>query len=372
MKLIEKIRDFFYSRFYRLFNRPEETPPVPDRVQSGTSTHPEKEQTGALTSQPDEGNKSKGKHPIVSKTYTVKTCPFLTSNLKLDCEATYKVQYSVSDSIDAKFPIIRAPNRGCEIKLPVHSRSGKRGVSEEKLCAIIKELKLLNFYDDLSLFVGDYSNPYEPDITYINAQKGIFIDVEIDEPYSGWERKPIHYKTKDGTIDDLRNLYFTERGWAVIRFSEKQVYEHPKSCLKRVYQLLCKMDATITMPQCLATESDISLEDMWTEEQAKRKGQNKEREKMLDIDKFSMPIEGPHKILEDYPKGKILEKKIKKAKVIVNPLPTSPKYNPPPLTIGSSYNPDTQRRIEAEQYEHPQQIVTQSSPKTTPSSRGYA
>ena len=92
--------------------------------------------------------------------------------------------------------------------------------------------------------------------------------------------------------------------------------------------------------------------------------QNKEREKMLDIDKFIQPVETPHTTIEDYPHGQEIEKNISNRKetqreVIVNPLPPTS-------------NPDDQRRREAEQYEHQQHISTQSKPKTTPSSRGYA
>lgn len=313
---------------------------------------------------------------IVSKTYTGKTCPFLTSELNLDYKTTYNVSYSISDSVNAKFPIIRAPKKGCEIKLPVCGRSGKRGVCEEILCKKIKELELHGFYDNLSLLVGKNTYPKEPDLAYINAQKGIFIDIEIDEPYSGWEREPIHYKIKNGTtVDDARNDSFTERGWTVIRFSERQVYEHPKSCLKRVYQLLREMDTTITMPGCLATEPDISPDDIWTKEQAKRMEENSEREKMLGIDKFIQPVEEPHTNIKDYLHGQEIEKKISNKKeeqwkgseqilsrFIINS-PQHPKV--------STSNSDNQKRREAEQYEH-QHISTLSTPKTTPSSRGYA
>lgn len=376
MKLIEIIREFFS----RLFNRGSKkgqptvkTPPSKGNrahvgeSDSSTSSNgfPSGKDVPIITSKPIEYSQ-----PRIPQNYTVQTIPFLTSKLDLDYEATYNVLYSIPNSADAKFPIIRAPQRGCEIKLPVIGRRGKRGVCEEKLCEKIQELKLYGFYDNLSLFVGNYSKPYEPDIAYIDVQKGIFIDIEIDEPYSGWERKPIHYKTKNGTIDDARNNYFTERGWTVIRFSEKQVYEHPKSCLKRVYQLLHEMDVTITMPKCLAAEADISPDDIWTKEQAERMEQNKEREKMLDIDKFIQPVEAPHTTIKDYPHGQEIEKKIisnrevsGQIQPIVNPL------QPPKV---STSNPDDQRRREAEQYEHQQHISTQSKPKTTPSSRGYA
>ena len=345
MKLIERICDFFSQLLHSIRASKKRQPTV---------------------NPPDNG-----------KTYTVQTIPFLTSKLNLDYEATYTVQYSISCSLDAKFPIIRAPKKGCEIKLPMIGRSGKRGACEEKLCNMIEELKLHGFYDNLSLVIGNNATHYEPDLAYINVKKGIFIDIEIDEPYSGWERLPIHYKTKYGTIDDLRNNYFTERGWTVLRFSEKQVHEQPKSCLKRVYQLLHEMDGSITMPQCLATEVNISPNDMWTKEQAERMEQNKEREKMLGIDKFIMSPERPNEALKDYSHGQEIEKKISNRKKEAQlkeseQIQSKFRVNPPQPPQVPITNPDEQRRREAEQYEHPQQISTQTKPKSTPSSRGYA
>lgn len=398
MKLIEIIREFFNRLFNRGSKKGQPTGKTPTSkgkgvgvVKSGSSTYsnanghssgkdvPTAQQTQEITSKPIKDSQTdKNPQPKVSKTYTVQTIPFLTSKLDLDYEAIYKVSYSIHDSDEAKFPIIRAPKIGCMIKLPVIGRSGKRGFCEQKLCDKIKDLKLQGFYDNFSLFVGNNSNPYEPDLAYIDAQKRIFIDIEIDEPYSGWERQPIHYKIRNGiTVDDARNNYFTERGWTVLRFSEKQVHEQPKSCLKRVYQLLHEMDGSITMPQCLATEVNISPNDMWTKEQAERMEQNKEREKMLGIDKFIMSPERPNEALKDYSHGQEIEKKISNRKKEAQlkeseQIQSKFRVNPPQPPQVPITNPDEQRRREAEQYEHPQQISTQTKPKSTPSSRGYA
>lgn len=382
MKLLERICNWFKS-FFRKGSHPK---PIDHGTGTGGNDQGTDITSGPITPPPSElpnGEDSKEvSQSVVRKPYTVKIVSFLISKLDLDYETTYKVPYSISDSVGTKFPIIRAPEKECEIKLPVIGRNGKRGACEESLCQKIKELKLHGFYDDLSLFIGKNSIPYEPDIAYIDAQKGIFIDIEVDEPYSGRERRPIHYKTKSGTIDDLRNRYFTERGWTVIRFSEKQVHEHPMACLKRVYQLLHEMDAEITMSQCLATETDISPEDMWTEEQAKRKEQNKEREKMLGIDEFIPPVEGSRSNIKDYSHGQeieenILKRKEEKRKALRCESPFRiPTYTlPQQLTVTTVPNHDDQRRKEAEQYEHPQrpqQVTTQSKPQSTPSSRGYA
>lgn len=386
MKLIEIIRDLFHRLSHWICNEGKQ--PETFEGPNGTSTNPGSGQepgTGPLgpqqldnTNQSDNHNKLQNPSPTkVSNPYTIKSVPFLTSKLDWVYGTTYTVKYFISDSDNDKFPIIRAPKEGCEIKLPVVGRSCKRGVCEEHLCKMIRDLKLPDFYDDVSLFVGNYPKPYEPDIAYIDVQKGIFIDIEIDEPYSGWERQPIHYKTKNGTIDDKRNNDFTERGWTVIRFSEKQVHKQPKSCLKRVYQLLSKMDGAIMIPLCLATEADISSDNIWTKEQAERMERNKEREKMLGIDKFIMSPERPNEALKDYSHGQEIEKKISNRKKEAQlkeseQIQSKFRVNPPQPPKVPITNPDEQRRREAEQYEHPQQISTQTKPKSTPSSRGYA
>ena len=71
---------------------------------------------------------------------------------------------------------------------------------------------------------------YEPDIAIIDEENGIYIDIEIDEPYSingKGELIPTHAIGSD----DKRNAFFKDNGWTIIRFSEKQVVMSPKKCL---------------------------------------------------------------------------------------------------------------------------------------------
>ena len=315
----------------------------------------------------------------VRRPYTIQVEPFLKSHWNLPDER-YIVKYSIQDSKSIEFPLIRAPKKGCEIKLPVTGRSGRRGVCEETFCRQIEALSLYGFYDDLSLFVRGYA--FEPDLAYIDKEKGIFIDIEIDEPYSGWERKPIHYKINNGTIDDLRNSHFTERGWTVIRFSEKQIYNHPKSCLKKIYQLLHSMDVSIDIPQSLVAENDIDFERLWTNIEAKRLERDHEREKLLGVNRFILPSDTPHAIVHDYPYGLKFEENFSKSKreqlyhelEIKTTVTSVPSHETSIVRPSSSLTTNCGKNdhTEIRRNEHPQQISTQSKPKTTPSSRGYA
>ena len=310
----------------------------------------------------------------------------------MNYDGSYVVKYSINDSDKDEFPIIRAPKKGCDIKLPVEGRNGKRGACEKILCDVVQDFNLPNFYDNLSLLVGKLTRPFEPDLAYVDASKGIFIDIEVDEPYSGWERKPIHYKTNTGTSDDLRNQYFTERGWTVIRFSENQVKKQTKSCLKRIYQLLQSMDNSIVMPGCLNAVANIIPDNMWNRETAEQMAQRREREELLGISEFIEPSVETSSAVRDYPQGEKIEQGISNkrdeknklkithiephsfgiTRLLNSPTPLTPNTPQPSHRSTSSPNSDEQRRKEAEQYERPQHVSTQSKPTTTPSSRGYA
>lgn len=247
--------------------------------------------------------------------YTIQNIPFLTSKFIADYSQRLYVKYSISDSTDQMFPVIRAPRKGCEIKFPVVGRKNNRGASEQSFCNKIVECGLQSkFYDNLSLFYASLNYPYEPDLAYIDVNKGIFLDIEIDEPYAGWDRIPIHYKINECTIDDTRNEHFTERGWCVIRFSEKQIHNEPLSCLKKIFELLHKMDATISIPSFLLKEPDVKKEDWWSKSDAERMEKNKEREKHLNISSFNPPVTKDDIQIKDYEQGHLVEAKIIKDK----------------------------------------------------------
>lgn len=83
---------------------------------------------------------------------------------------------------------------------------------------------------------------YEPDLVYVDKEKGIYIDIEIDEPYK-WNRKPCHYLNQDGTSRDInRDKMFTSAGWTVIRFSERQIFSETKSCMGLIAEVISQMD----------------------------------------------------------------------------------------------------------------------------------
>lgn len=222
--------------------------------------------------------------------YSVKLIPLLKADLNIlniDYSQQYVVNYDLVSLGKLEYPYLVAPEKGTWIKLPIQGRNGRRGFCEEKLANVINECHLKGFRDNLSLFADGC--PYEPDFAYIDVEKGIFIDIEVDEPYSGWEKTPIHYRIENSTNDGKRNESFTERGWIVLRFSEKQVFEQTMSCLKYLYQQICRIDNSMAIPSSLASVPDLKVDSMWTKAEAFRMIQNKTREKMLGISEFIMP-----------------------------------------------------------------------------------
>lgn len=69
---------------------------------------------------------------------------------------------------------------------------------------------------------------YFPDISFIDINLKIYIDIEIDEPYSR-SGELTHYieSVRDSTRDNM----FQQNGWHILRFSEKQILYHPSACV---------------------------------------------------------------------------------------------------------------------------------------------
>ena len=90
---------------------------------------------------------------------------------------------------------------------------------------------------DAAIHLADDYRPYEPDIAIIDNTTGrnIRIDIEIDEPYSGYDRKPIHYI---GCGDESRDFNLCNAGWVVIKFAEVDIALEMEECFHRILKLI--------------------------------------------------------------------------------------------------------------------------------------
>lgn len=178
------------------------------------------------------------------------------------------------------YAFYRAPNRGTIVfpyrRYKIEHRGYMERNLEEKLRASFLSVANYQILGDVSLFVVEGKHPYEPDISIIerNDKYGIRIDIEVDEPYSGVSKKPIHYI---GCGDDYRDMNLTHHGWIVIRFSEKQIATEIEQCVNYVKYVISLIDSDVR-----PDSYDFPTPDKrWTESESKVMSVMNYREKML-------------------------------------------------------------------------------------------
>ncbi len=163
------------------------------------------------------------------------------------------------------------------------------------------------FYENLTSHFTDIRNSlvlpiekkkdgYQPDLVYVDESFNLFIDIEIDEPYDGITRKPTHYYNSS---DRTRDYYFNEKGWLVIRFTEKQVFCQTKSCCKKIAEVVDKLINTTLLTK-FEDIFDLTTEEQWTFEEAEKMALENYREEYLGIEFSGEHIESEELIIESY------------------------------------------------------------------------
>ena len=145
----------------------------------------------------------------------------------------------------------------------------QRGRSENLLFELLMEK--YPKYVKIDMQVGQYF----PDICIIIPQGNITlddvcIDIEIDEPYAFGTKEETHYI---GCGDEIRNDFFNENGWYVIRFTEEQVLSDVKICLDIISNLIIflenrTLDPNKTFSYLFCKRNQIKRE-RWSKEQAR-------------------------------------------------------------------------------------------------------
>lgn len=182
------------------------------------------------------------------------------------------------------YPVVKMPTQNCALKLPRLGRSNQKGYKENEF---FNEIKLQNFDIELAnnvhMVIPNYNKPYEPDIVLFDKKLNLYIDVEIDEPYDGFYRFPTHnYKAEnDFKQDNIRDLFFTESGWVVIRFTEKQVHKQPNECINYIKNVIKSLRG-----EEFNFQAECEFENQWDENQSIQWQLNKYREKYLEIHSF--------------------------------------------------------------------------------------
>ena len=184
------------------------------------------------------------------------------------------------------YPIVKMPKENSYIKFPRKGRSNKLGFTEDTFFEELNRYFKTEYkvYNDRHITYKNGCNIYEPDFLVITEKedKNIFINIEIDEPYDGVSRIPTHEINRDV----YRDLFFTNRGYIVIRFTEKQIFEEAKQCCEFISNVISSIDRNYLNCE-LCSKSSVSIQSQWTTLQSKKWAIEKYREKYLGIENFN-------------------------------------------------------------------------------------
>ena len=183
-----------------------------------------------------------------------------------------------------KYPVVKMPKSISSLKLPRTGRTNQKGYKENHFFNEIKnQITDIELTNNVHMVIPNFNKPYEPDIVLFDKNLNLYIDIEIDEPYDGYFRYPTHCINLEEEVkqDNIRDLFFTESGWIVIRFTEKQVHCQVHDCIsyiKNVLNSIYNLDF-INSAKC-------EKENQWDYNQCIQWQKIFYREKYLGIDRF--------------------------------------------------------------------------------------
>lgn len=140
-----------------------------------------------------------------------------------------------------QYPVVKMPKPNSILKLPRNGRSNQKGYKEIDFFNQLKQnITDIGLTNNVHMVIPNFNKPYEPDIVLFDKSLNLYIDIEIDEPYDGFYRYPTHYINPEDEVkqDNVRDLFFTESGWIVIRFTEKQVHCEAYDCIDYIKNVL--------------------------------------------------------------------------------------------------------------------------------------
>lgn len=167
-----------------------------------------------------------------------------------------------------------------------HLDNKNRVGASEKMFAtyLLKYFHSLVSIDECLFFSDNHtSGTVYPD--FIIKCEQFILAVEIDEPYSIADQKPIHFLTKwthpttlcihDSTVDEKNEYYYKENNWCVVRFTENQIANNPVACCKYIADIMCKLTDIehithfpILKIDNLKNTKALIEEKAWTEQEA--------------------------------------------------------------------------------------------------------
>jgi len=155
------------------------------------------------------------------------------------------------------------------------------GASERAFGQVLETFFPRRVKAQLRLPIPNWDGAYSTDFTISFPEIGIWIDVEIDEPYDYKTGKPTH--CSDDERDRNRNSFFLLNNWIVVRFSEEQVVRYPESCSKEIALVIRRVTGIEKYVHDLADATSLGISPMWTSRQAKKMAKAKVRDKYLRV-----------------------------------------------------------------------------------------
>jgi len=208
-------------------------------------------------------------------------------------ELDYQITSAFSQLTAIKnFPLVTMPVRDSKVLLPTIGKKQSRGIGESRFQPYLLEYFGTKIKSNFSLHFQGAKRKYEPDFVLMIPDRGLFIDIEVDEPYNGMSRKPTHYI---GSYDAERNSYFNKNGWVVIRFAEEQVVKEPLECCKFVESVV----KTLLEEKTENTPTNPTLIQQWTYDESLEMETNLYRESYLGIT-FDIATTGQDDEIEAY------------------------------------------------------------------------
>jgi len=154
-------------------------------------------------------------------------------------------------------------------QLSASTTENREGKFERQFYDFLKQAEAENFYKDYIIENFLNGRAYIPDIIYQDKYLKVNIDIEVDEPYtvSKDSSTAIHFGEGTLHVDFDRDIYFNNKGWIVIRFSERQIVEQPYECYKVIKETvrswLIKNDFDT---EAIINSTKIKREACWDEE----------------------------------------------------------------------------------------------------------
>ena len=141
----------------------------------------------------------------------------------------------------------------------------------------------VTFRNDVGICVSDQLPLICPDLVIlVEGRPEVRIAVQIDEPFDVCTREPQHYLTCG---DDYLDNLMTRLGWTVVRFAERQVWNHHQACADYLTALLKTLVPNLECPQL--SDKPLPPVKRWTKAEA---------QKMAARVQAKMPVQIPNQV----------------------------------------------------------------------------